>query len=202
MPAAPLRAASRGSPVARSHSVSSYAILFVTALAVVSVWACGRTTSSSGPGHAGSAGAGGENGSGSTAGAGGVAGAGGALGGTGGLGGSSDAGNPGCALQSDGTCLALGAVGCCQVHGKYWLLQQNPACKLELPTVQSVVLCIVHSSPTCTSFPAETCHARVTSEGTEVLMATEYWKPEQIGPEWSECTSELREKLDAAAFCS
>jgi hypothetical protein len=87
------------------------------------------------------------------------------------------------------------------VQGKYWLLKDQPTCKLELPATNGTFLCLV-TDYGCTVYPTATCHTRVTAEGTEVLMANNYWKSEQLGPEWSQCTSELYQSLDSVPLCS
>jgi hypothetical protein len=53
----------------------------------------------------------------------------------------------------------------------------------------------------CSYTPAPSCFRHNGTNNVEIVLATDYWKPSQIGAGWEACTDDFQAMISDAADC-
>ncbi|MCU0653851.1 MAG: hypothetical protein MUF64_00695 [Polyangiaceae bacterium] len=97
---------------------------------------------------------------------------------------------------------------CCKVTGQRYRWDAAAGCRTEVAATNGTHLCaeMTYDAPDdggdyCTYLAAQSCHQRPDGAFLDVIVATSYWKPAELGPGWQECASGLQEQVSAAPVC-
>lgn len=116
--------------------------------------------------------------------------------------------NEACELKETGECASHTPLACCPVKGAHYRWDTTKKCRRSLPIGGEVATCaLMDFAPVpgggdpCSYTPSPNCFLFKGTNDIEVVMATDYWRPSQIGAGWEICAEDFQTMIADAVTC-